>query len=540
LGQLQAAATELQSKEQAPSIKQEVTSKNNKGKEEEEKDDESPSSPSPSPSPPSPFIFADFKIEDLNIEDAHEEDAIRKIMSMNKKTFTATMMKAYHLLINAIGDGQMHHIKNCQKGNANAVWRKLLSQFERNTTSNKMYILKKLFNTKLPPGGETSKFINHIDQQTRILEGMDFKVQDPYKLCALLSGLPPEFAHIVTHIECTEKASYQFACERIIDFDQKIKQDKASENTASVERTFYTDAGPRKCFKCHQPGHFAKDCKQQKTNAYNHKECKKCGRRGHQTENCWKECKKCGRRGHQTENCWSRDVTCDYCLNRGHLAKECRKRKHDQAESDEANNMSTYYSDQATFPVFHTTHRKPTNRPSSPIDSLSKIVEAIDRHNPSVKNGRMHHALMITTEASIAGATEASIAGATEASIAGATEASIAGATEASIARATEASIARATEASIAGATEGSMPEQLPVKSHEQSNPLKPPLLSNPSHTTIHGNTISPTNVKKRPDGRSDEVSLSPPAVKFRDKLNSEEIADAIHRTLELTQHEKH
>jgi hypothetical protein len=315
-----------------------------------------------------------WTLEDDDVEERHERKAIRKIMSMKKDDYLAAMDEAYRYLINAMGDGQMHHIKNCRKGDSHAVWTKLLSQFERNTTSNRMHILKKLFNAKLPSGGEASKFIDHIDEQTRILEGMDFKLQDPCKLCALLCGLPPEFAHIVTHIECKEKATYQFACERIIDFEQKIKQDKAPKSTASVERTFYNDISQMKCYNCNKPGHISKDCKQRRKNT---------GRLGGNRN----ECKVCGLRNHRSQDCRFKDRTCTYCSRKGHLAKACFKRKKEQA------NTATYEA-QATFPVFHTTHQETTNH-------LSNILADIDRRNishPSFNNSRVHHALMMRTE----------------------------------------------------------------------------------------------------------------------------------------------
>jgi hypothetical protein len=99
----------------------------------------------------------------------------------------------------------------------------------------------------------------------------------------------------------------------------------------------------KKCYKCDQEGHVARNCP-------NLPKCFQCGKIGHVAKDCYfnqnnsqtsqKQCDKCGKYGHTKNQC--RVPTCYGCGKIGHAKNKCPKNN----QHDNQQTKKVYYSEQ--------------------------------------------------------------------------------------------------------------------------------------------------------------------------------------------------
>lgn len=126
---------------------------------------------------------------------------------------------------------------------------------------------------------------------------------------------------------------------------KKKKKSKDLENSTNNLPTEETDVvkelelpkapkNNKPCFKCNQPGHFAKDCTSEIT-------CYNCSKVGHTSKDCPNNdniesdmtCYNCNQTGHSKRNCPESngsakkdfDMECYNCKETGHLSRDCTK-----------------------------------------------------------------------------------------------------------------------------------------------------------------------------------------------------------------------
>jgi len=78
-------------------------------------------------------------------------------------------------------------------------------------------------------------------------------------------------------------------------------------------------------------------------------------------------CFRCGAK-HNASNCWAKDLECNYCFNKGHIQRVCRKRKADLAAGNNPNDVAGKY---LSYP---TTNPTPTPTDMSGCDTRRPVV----------------------------------------------------------------------------------------------------------------------------------------------------------------------
>jgi len=153
-----------------------------------------------------------------------------------------------------------------------------------------------------------------------------------------------------TENDTTKKRSIDISNESVENGDQPPKKKKKKENKDSDDQNDSKIAeeieskdepeqpkapkNNKPCFKCNQPGHFAKDCTSEIT-------CYNCSKVGHTSKDCPNNsnmetdivCYNCNETGHSKRNCPQNsgsskknfDMECYHCKETGHLSRDCTK-----------------------------------------------------------------------------------------------------------------------------------------------------------------------------------------------------------------------
>ena len=81
-----------------------------------------------------------------------------------------------------------HHVS--QETNAEALWEKLRSLYERKTAQNKAFIARKLVNLKLKEGKSIAEHLSEFQNLVNQMVTMKLVIDDELQALLLLSSLP--------------------------------------------------------------------------------------------------------------------------------------------------------------------------------------------------------------------------------------------------------------------------------------------------------------------------------------------------------------
>ena len=176
---------------------------------------------------------------------------------------------AYSILINAMAPAVLHLVQAAPLGDPHAVWQALLDNYERSTLSSKAALRRQLHLSKLKDGETFSSFVQRVNESARLLTTMGDKVSDPECFTVILNGLPDSFDPIVTTLEADSDITYETACNRIRDFELKLKlRSKPKAGDATAYSAKKEKPPPSKQERKKRP-------------------CTHCGRTNHADSNCW-------------------------------------------------------------------------------------------------------------------------------------------------------------------------------------------------------------------------------------------------------------
>ena len=88
-----------------------------------------------------------------------------------------------------------HHVS--QETNAEALWEKLRSHYERKTTQNKAFIARKLVNLKLKEGKSIAKHLSESQDLVNQIVTMKLVIDDELQVLLLMNSLPDSWETLV-------------------------------------------------------------------------------------------------------------------------------------------------------------------------------------------------------------------------------------------------------------------------------------------------------------------------------------------------------
>lgn len=180
--------------------------------------------------------------------------------------------KAHTTIALNIEDEQIQHIRHCET--AKGAWNNLKDFHEKDTSNNKVSILRQLMTTKLNEGGDVEAHVARMTElfQRFIAYGDDLKPE--LILCVtILSSLPESYDVLVTTLENRRDewtssvvysaviAEYRKRLERSRDnnVEAVLKISSSKGESSNTKGTF--DMSKSKCLFCKRKGHWKKDCR---------------------------------------------------------------------------------------------------------------------------------------------------------------------------------------------------------------------------------------------------------------------------------------
>lgn len=155
-------------------------------------------------------------------------------------------------------DDQLGHIRSAKT--AKATWSALKDYHEKNTLTNKVYLMRSICSLKLQEGGNAISHINAMnDLFTKLRDVGEEGLSDKWSAAMLLSSLPEGYDALITSLESRKEEEITFALvqQRVIaEFERK--QHSVNEGNDSILKVVAGTNGV--CYFCKKSGHQKKNC----------------------------------------------------------------------------------------------------------------------------------------------------------------------------------------------------------------------------------------------------------------------------------------
>ncbi|XP_073831708.1 uncharacterized protein [Musca autumnalis] len=160
-------------------------------------------------------------------------------------------------------DDQLGHIRNMKT--AKDTWNALKEYHERNTLTNKVYLMRSICSLKLEEGGDAVAHINAMnDLFTKLRDVGEEALSDKWSAAMLLSSLPEGYDTLITSLESRkeEEVTFAFVQQRVIaEYERRVHSGNCG-NDVVMKATSKTEIV---CYFCKKPGHQKKNCMKYKS-----------------------------------------------------------------------------------------------------------------------------------------------------------------------------------------------------------------------------------------------------------------------------------
>lgn len=170
--------------------------------------------------------------------------------------WTRKYEKAQATISLSVEDNQIVHICKCK--NAKEMWKELQKVHARNNLCNKLYLLRKLYQSKLE-GKIMSDYIKETLELVKCLRGVGETIEDFHVAALLLGGLPDGYSSLVTALDARpdDQLTLEYVKGKLMD-EYNRKEESSTE--VALNTNFRKGRNLSECYHCHKKGHFKKNC----------------------------------------------------------------------------------------------------------------------------------------------------------------------------------------------------------------------------------------------------------------------------------------
>ena len=173
--------------------------------------------------------------------------------------------KARAIIGLTVSDEHLDHVRDTDS--AADMWNAICDVFQRKTLLNRINARRSFYTAKMREDEKMLQFINRVRHLASDLMSMEVNVEEEDIAMAILCGLPERFEHLIVAIDTTigdRELSLEFVKSRLLQEEQRMS-DRAKEESGSdaalVGRQFRKRSSKNvTCYYCGNKGHIMRNC----------------------------------------------------------------------------------------------------------------------------------------------------------------------------------------------------------------------------------------------------------------------------------------
>jgi hypothetical protein len=176
-----------------------------------------------------------------------------------RANFEHTATRAHAMIVRGLSKQVTSLVLNCHT--AKEVWDRLVREYEVKSVQNSLLLRTKVNQMRLKEGGVMKMHLNAMKEVYNQLAMLDDAVAERDQVVSLLASLPSSYNAIrsVLLTKGDEITWVEVEQSLLMEEQQRELQKKKKED--STEKTVQgAMKAEMKCFRCHKPGHFKRDC----------------------------------------------------------------------------------------------------------------------------------------------------------------------------------------------------------------------------------------------------------------------------------------